>query len=624
MNTKIVEYEASVPDTLDLAYRAKLALHGLKGTTDPENDYLMWGGVDWLNNKPYFLHTTGDVECAPKYLDDYQLMRVVSGNEDCLEYEEGLHKTLLSFIDPNDGLYYSVYSPKRPWHISSYEGAGYIPDQEDWSLLNMGAVETITLITRNDLEGGYDTIIEKMCRALVDSAIDKGSYAYYPQEFPTEDKKLPGGPYMRRRGEGWSTDHDPVEDEHAGPEGSVIAYTGHQIRALALWAERTGNEEYLEMAGKLSRGILRPCFWGNPDEPVMVKGVEHGYVDSHFHSRGQALRGILEYGITAGDEYACNFVRESCEYMRFNGINRIGWITTSPNLVLGDEKFRTMEGCFIGDLLAMYSKLTDSGYGEFFDDMDVITRNILAEAQYTNKELLQKAMDDSPFHEPRFLSNAPVTDMYPNRISYDNIAERMVGIFASNSDVTYTKYNLMQCCTCNAVRGIFYAWEAITRFDGENAVVNLLLNRASAWMDIDSYLPFEGRVALKNKTARKVSVRIPSYVNMQDVDCRRNGEAVRPYFIKRYLTIGGLTPGDVIELRFPLTTQDYTFTAYARTPYEKQYNFTMKANTVLDISPRIPDPPAAVYPYYLRDHMKTDKAPIHTVTRRIYPTIPRW
>ena len=31
--------------------------------------------------------------------------------------------------------------------------------------------------------------------------------------------------------------------------------------------------------------------------------------------------------------------------------------------------------------------------------------------------------------------------------------------------------------------------------------MNLLLNRASPWIDVDSYLPYEGRVQLKNKTA---------------------------------------------------------------------------------------------------------------------------
>ena len=44
------------------------------------------------------------------------------------------------------------------------------------------------------------------------------------------------------------------------------------------------------------------------------------------------------------------------------------------------------------------------------------------------------------------------------------------------------------------------------------AQVNLLLNRASPWLDIDSYLPYAGKVVVKNKTARTISLRIPRWV----------------------------------------------------------------------------------------------------------------
>ena len=38
-------YEATVPDTLDLADRAALALNGLGGTIDPDGDYQMYGEI---------------------------------------------------------------------------------------------------------------------------------------------------------------------------------------------------------------------------------------------------------------------------------------------------------------------------------------------------------------------------------------------------------------------------------------------------------------------------------------------------------------------------------------------------------------------------------------------------
>ena len=47
-----------------------------------------------------------------------------------------------------------------------------------------------------------------------------------------------------------------------------------------------------------------------------------------------------------------------------------------------------------------------------------------------------------------------------------------------------------------------------------------------------------------------------------------------------------------------------------------------RANTVLDISPRDESPLS--YPFYLRDHMKGDVAPMKKVTRYAAPIIPRW
>ena len=43
-------YEATVPDTLDLAERAEIALNGLCRTVDPEDDYMMYFHVNYNFN----------------------------------------------------------------------------------------------------------------------------------------------------------------------------------------------------------------------------------------------------------------------------------------------------------------------------------------------------------------------------------------------------------------------------------------------------------------------------------------------------------------------------------------------------------------------------------------------
>ena len=74
---------------------------------------------------------------------------------------------------------------------------------------------------------------------------------------------------------------------------------------------------------------------------------------------------------------------------------------------------------------------------------------------------------------------------------------------------TAIKPEMYGCCSVNGANSLYYAWHGITRFDEGVATVNLFLNRASAWMDIDSYLPYEGKVVLHNKLARLARVPHP-------------------------------------------------------------------------------------------------------------------
>jgi len=47
-----------------------------------------------------------------------------------------------------------------------------------------------------------------------------------------------------------------------------------------------------------------------------------------------------------------------------------------------------------------------------------------------------------------------------------------------------------------------------------------LLHSAPPWLDIDSYLPYEGKVVIHNKTATDLSVRIPRWVDRSAVEVK--------------------------------------------------------------------------------------------------------
>jgi hypothetical protein len=181
----------------------------------------------------------------------------------------------------------------------------------------------------------------------------------------------------------------------------------------------------------------------------------------------------------------------------------------------------------------------------------------------------------------------------------------------------------MQCCTGNGTQGLYYAWEGTVRRNGDSAQVNLLLNRASSGVDIDSYLPYEGRVVLRNKALRRVSVRIPYWVQRREIRARVN-EADRPLvWAGNYLLIGDLTPGDTISIEFPLTETTASYAACAGTADEQIYHCTFRGSTLVDITPR--DEAATSYPLYLRQGLRAPVAPMKTVTRFVADrTIQRW
>ena len=616
-------YQAEVPDTLDLADRAALALNGIGGTIDPDGDYQMWIEMCCSANPPYMLHGGSDGSCTPKYAVSMPLMRVACGSDRYLDIEQGMFDTLVDWISEDDGLLYTVYSPSRPWHVNWYDHMRNVPDYqamtEDAAIPTSSGTMMLAMLIRQQMgDPALEPLLKAMARGLESIAIDRGDYAYYPDGGFGQAFVYPRSGWMRT---------DEPGGEHEGGEGSVLMYHGYQLRAMSLWAALTGDEQALEFAGKLARFIMKPKFWGGVSDPTPSSGKERGHVDHPSHHRATCLRALLEYGFVVGDPYICDFVRTSYEHMRSFGIPEIGFIPTSG------PRGHYMEACLMGDNAALALKLSLGGYGDYWEDVDRMVRNQLVESQLADRGLLERIVASSPQRKPgsdyslRGGDSQVPLELAPG-IEYagEDVLDRALGTFIGGPHHGVTSIDFVQgahCCTGNGTSGIYYAWESITRRDGDNAQVNLFLNRAAPWLDVDSHLPYEGRVVITNKTARRISVRIPPWVNHSRLESRVNGEGRRPGWVAGYAVFDGLTPGDAIELSFPLATQTLSRTAYsAGTPDETVYTIRTRANTVLDISPR--DEAPRSYPFYLRDHLKGDRAPMKTVTRSVAPIIPEW
>jgi hypothetical protein len=199
-----------------------------------------------------------------------------------------------------------------------------------------------------------------------------------------------------------------------------------------------------------------------------------------------------------------------------------------------------------------------------------------------------------------------------------------------------TRLQWVVCCSGNCTKALHVVWDAIVNADQENMVcINLLLNRASPWVDIDSHLPHEGRVVLRFKRDTDASVRMPLWVDKREVTCQSSGDQqVRATWLGNYLVLSDCPTSATVTLRFPMAERTETArlawqhdqfwqestkppTYWPQRPAE-QYKLTFRGNTLADIQPRIT---AVGYQLYGSRSLKSLRAPaeVHSVERYVAP-----
>ena len=618
-------YEMDIPDTLDLAERGEYALNALIGMLDPNLNYEIWFHSFLGTNPPYMYHdTTGLPTNNPKFAESFPLMRVMTGNERNLDMEEGMMGMMVGLI-AEDGLYYAPVKEERPWH----EGVGHVYRTADGEIVHIhedfanvygNARMMLAMMAwyQRDRNPIWLTRIENMARGLAKIAVYKDDYAYFPDSEIGEAFSYPKS--------GWRSTEEPAT-ERMGAEGSTLMYHGGEIRALSRLYAITGDAKTLELARKLKNFVMKPKFWGIGEKH---EGAERAHWSGHPPGRLSTLRGLLEYAIVTNDSSLKAFVRSGYEYTRTHyAVGRIGWLLCGGC------------GCSIPRLLALAIRLTDAGLGDFgtlvsvryatqpktqskdyWEDVDGWIRNQQTEQQILDIDLARKVSEAGEEHIAK-----------PPKETSDRVLERCLGgfpIYGRYPTLTSSDVHIGGCCMSNNSQGLYYVWESIVRCVDGIAQVNLLLNRASPWLNVDSCLPYEGKVVIRNKTAKRLYVRIPLWVNRKEVQCHINSTQIAQpaknnrrlalrwaYGFGNYLVFDALGEKDVVTIEFPMveTTEKYTV-------HDRQFTCQFRGNTLVDISPR---PEGTGYPLYTkRSQYKAEKAPMKKVTRYVSPTIIQW
>ena len=96
-------YADRIPDTVDLAEMARLAIGGLTGAGDPNSHQELYFTVNWFKNPPRMYHDAG-ADCQAKFMEPLVLNRLMSGSTEHLGIERAMIESFLKGIDEK-GLY---------------------------------------------------------------------------------------------------------------------------------------------------------------------------------------------------------------------------------------------------------------------------------------------------------------------------------------------------------------------------------------------------------------------------------------------------------------------------------------------------------------------------------------
>jgi hypothetical protein len=582
-----------VPATLDLAERGQLALNGLAGTLDQGNVPEFYFKVTLV--PPTFIHDAiSFAACGPKYWEAFVMLRAMTGGDSFQDVEERYRRYMLSCIE-EDGLFYCKIGAQRPWDKTS---------PEDYANIYGQGRMIRALLAQHDFDGNPDWMkrASKIGDRLAEIAISKDDYIYFPT--------TPGyGDVFSYPRSGWKVKEllrTPQPNMADVPDDTmgIPMYLGGTILPLVRLAEQSHDERMMDLAKKLTRFLTLPDSGWMPSEYARgVTPAEQGQYRGHFHAHVMALRGILAYGVAANDMSMKQFGRDGYEFSRALGIAPLGWYEEYAGK-------HSHETCCLADMVSLAIQLSEAGLGDYWDDVDGYVRNHLTEGQFID---LPKMKQMNP-------------DLKPEQ---EKLLERSVGTYCGWGTPTALSTVLQNCCMANGAQSLYSAWENIVKFESGTARVNLLLNRTSPWLDVESFLPYQGKVVLRNKAARRLCVRVPGWVDKSKVDCRVDGHSTPPYFLGNYLLLDQINNSAVVTLAFPIHEESQTFTLEdygdrGREPKSLgtyKYRVSLRAATATMVTPLEGDQSktydggtkdvSAVYSAYQdRAHLAGDVAPL--------------
>ncbi len=600
-------YDAVVPATLDLSERARLAVHAMTSMTNPNLDYEIYFPVAHMARPPAMYACQSDMDTWGMFRESTVLMRIMSGSKENLEVDKTWMEVMLRG-QGSDGMIYSPLTG-RDWTMypnfdwSSGSPAASENPTKQFCLLSFGTAHTLAamcILAQMDPSGPWKEAARRLAHGYAGLMVNKGeneSYLFSTWMYPGRPvSKLP---------------RDIME------ESIYVAGTQAWIAmCLVMYDRALGDPSSSKLAERIMNFNIFDRQVNEPNgrfhvERYVGSGPGEGHY-AHFHTHTTNILACIYVYLQTGNKALLERAVKSYEYGKLKGDPLVGFFpeVCSDYARIGS---RPCETCATADMVVAALMLAKLGHDHCWDDADRWIRNQLAENQLTQIDWLS----DGHLDYSRSKTDAGFFD--PKRYTTDRVAERTLGAFAgwsgANDWVSAEDWEggnrenivstVQNCCTADGSRALFAAWRDMLSYDQGALKVNLLFNRASKWVEIDSYLPYMGRVEFRVKEPIKLAVRLPEWVNPGEARCEVGGSVRELTYEGRYAQVGQRERGETVVVSFPISER-----TERRNIEGSDYTFVLRGNDVVSV-----DPAGKYLPLYQRTYYRSGRPLYAKVTR---------
>lgn len=552
-------YAAEIPDTEELSDYANRALIAMTGLVSAKEEYITPQLLYISRNPPIMELREGVITViGAKWAEELPLMRVMTGNNNNHEIDGKIIGTIVRYTGI-DGLCYQPVEGRR-W--AYWDELNRVVGKPFSDIFGEGRqLRMLAVWYQHDRNPLWKRMADKKAQRLLDLSVRDGDILI-----------LRSGrgysPWYRESGSNSMIavgDAGQVFKTMTGVAAAhMVGWTPH---AAATWHAIDKDPIIWELGGGLSRYLYREgkIFDGGPGQ---TPNDMAGYL-SH------AMVSLAPYALEAGDRDMLKTINNAFKPL---------WDAED----LGNTGIVNVPTLCSFDMLHLGMVLSQAGYGDYWDAADRRIRNNVLPCQVREEDIPPlKAQKFVGIKDPAFQWDKLIPLVFEKRSpTYtQGLWEVEGGPDKAVGCMLITPFGVGDTtgdCTANTWRLLHGIWDSILEKNDATLKINLHFNRASPWADIDSYIPYEGKVAVKMKVLKKqVLIRIPQWTDWDKVTCHINDKP-RAFAWSNtwngYIQLKEVGKDDVITVAFPMKQWTESGT-YGKD--NKAYKVTLKGNTVI-------------------------------------------